>query len=53
MDISAKPIATAMGKGRDDQCEAVGQDSFPSPNDFHWSTVSLVRAKNCGGPQPH
>ena len=25
MDISAKPIAAAMGKGRDGQCEVVGQ----------------------------
>ena len=28
MDISAKPIAAAMGKGRDDKCEVVDQDSF-------------------------
>ena len=42
MDISAKPIATAMGKGRDDQCEGVGQDSFASPTGCCLSTVGRV-----------
>ena len=53
MDISAKPIATAMGKGRDDQCEGVGQDSFSSPTDCRLGTVSLVCAKYCGRSQQH
>ena len=39
MDISAKPIAAAMRKGRDDKCEVVGQDSFASPTGCRLSTV--------------
>ena len=42
MDISAKPIAAAMGKGWDGQCEVVGQDSFASPTGCRWSTVARV-----------
>ena len=44
MDISAKPIAAAMGKGRDDKCEVVGQDSFASPTGCRLSTVARVCA---------
>ena len=40
MDISAKPIAAAMGKGRDNQCEVVGQGSFASPTGLRLSTVA-------------
>ena len=42
MDISAKPITAAMGKGRDDKCEVVGQDSFASPTGCCLSTVTHV-----------
>ena len=42
MDISAKPIAVAMGKGLDDKCEVVGQDSFASPTSCRLSTVARV-----------
>ena len=42
MDISAEPIAAAMGKGRDDQCEVVGQDSFASLTGCRLSTVARV-----------
>ena len=42
MDISAKPISSAMGKGRDDKCEVVGQDSFASPTGCRLSTVTRV-----------
>ena len=42
MDIQAKPIAAAMGKGWDGQCEVVGQDSFASPTGCRWSTVAGV-----------
>ena len=42
MNISAEPIGAAMGKGRDDKCEVVGQDSFPSPTGRHLSTVTSV-----------
>ena len=31
MDITAEPIATAMGKGRDDKREVGGEDSFATP----------------------
>ena len=37
MDISADPIAVVMGKGRDDKCGVVGQDSFASPTGCRWS----------------
>ena len=42
MDISAKPIAAAMGKGRDDKGEVVGQDVFTSPTGCRLSTVARV-----------
>ena len=42
MDISAKPIAAAMGKGRDVKCEVVGQDSCASPTGCRLSTVARV-----------
>ena len=42
MDISAKPIAAAMGKSRDDKCEVVGQESFASPTGCRLSTVARV-----------
>ena len=42
MDISAKPIAAAMGKGRDGQCEVVGQESFASPTGYRLGTVVRV-----------
>ena len=42
MDITIKLIAMAMGKGQDDKCEVVGQDSFASPTSCHLSTVARV-----------
>ena len=42
MDISAKSIAAAMGKGPDDKCEMVGQESFASPTGCCLSTVARV-----------
>ena len=42
MDISAKPIAAAMGEGRDDKCEVVGQDLFASPTGCRLSNVARV-----------
>ena len=39
MSITTKPIVAAMGKGRDDKCEVVGQDSFASPTGCRLSTV--------------
>ena len=42
MDISAKLIAAAMGKARDDKCEVVGQDQFASPTGCCLSTVAHV-----------
>ena len=42
MDITTEPIASAMGKGRDDKCEVVGQDSFASQTVCRLSTVAGV-----------
>ena len=42
MDITAEPIATAMGKGRDDKREVGGEDSFASPTGCCLSTVTRV-----------
>ena len=42
MDVSADPIAAAMGKGRDGKCEVVGPDSFASPTGCRLSTVARV-----------
>ena len=42
MDITTELIAVAMGKGRDDKCEVVGQDSFASPTGCRLSTVARV-----------
>ena len=42
MDISAKLIDAAMGKGRDDKCEVVGQDSFALLISCCLSTVTRV-----------
>ena len=39
MNIPAKPMAAAMGKGRDDKREALGQRSFASPTGCRLSTV--------------
>ena len=41
-DITTETIAVAMGKGRDDKCEVVGQDSFASPAGCRLSTVTGV-----------
>ena len=48
MDISAKPIAAAMGKGWDDKCEVVGQDSFASLTSCRSSNVACVRSTVAG-----
>ena len=42
MDISAKLIAEAMGKGRDDKCEVMGLDSLASPTGCCLNTVACV-----------
>ena len=42
MDISAKPIAAAIGKGRGNKFEVVGQDSFAFPTGCRLSTVARV-----------
>ena len=42
MDITIKLIAMAMGKGQDDKCEVVGQDSFASPTSCSLSVVFRV-----------
>ena len=43
MDITTETIAAVMGKGQDDKCEVVGQDSFASPTGCRLSTVARVR----------
>jgi len=49
MDITTEPIAAARGKGRDDKCEGVGQDSFTSPTGCRLSAVrSCVRSTVAG-----
>ena len=40
--ITNELITVAMGKGRDDNCEVVGQDSFATPTGCHLSTVAHV-----------
>ena len=35
-------ITAAMGKGRDDECQVVGKDSFALPTGCHLSTVASV-----------
>ena len=40
MNITIELIAVAMGKGRDDKSEVVGQDSFASPAGCRLSTVA-------------
>ena len=42
MDITTDPIAAVKGKGRDDQCEVVGQHSFTSPTGCRLSAVARV-----------
>ena len=42
MNISAKLIAAAMGKGRDDKCEVVGQDSFCIADGCRLSAITHV-----------
>ena len=49
MDITTEPIAAAMGKGRDDKCEVVGQDSFPSPTGCRLSAVARGMRSSVAG----
>ena len=42
LDISAKPIALAMGKGWYDKCEVMGQDLFALPTSCCMSAVARV-----------
>ena len=42
MDITTETIAAVMGKGQDDKCEVVGQDSFESPTGCYFNTVTCV-----------
>ena len=42
MNISAEPIAAAIGEGRDDKCEVVGQDSFAIAD-----RLSLEHCRSC------
>ena len=52
MDITTELIAAAMGKGRGNKCEVVGQDSFASLTSC-CQALSHVCAKYCGRPQQH
>ena len=42
MNVAAEPTTAGIGKGQDDQCQAVGQQSFASPTGCRLSTVAYV-----------
>ena len=42
VDITTKPIVAAVGEGRDEKCEVVGQDPFASPTGCRLNTVVRV-----------
>ena len=42
MDISAELITVVMGKGWNDKCDIVDQNSFALPISCHFSTVTCV-----------